>query len=175
MAFTPEDGTGLSTANAYVDTAFADAYFADRGVTDWTGTPEDKQSWIIRATDYIDARFGAVLIDQIAFPGIQALQFPRVKVGTTATPPVSLPVNLKKAACEYALRAKTSPLAPDPVIDPSGFKVEKTHKKVGPIEKDVTFASQGPNASMVLLKPYPAADMLMRDLIRLTQGKVIRN
>ncbi len=35
MTFVVEDGTGLANANAYIAVAFADSYFADRGIQKW--------------------------------------------------------------------------------------------------------------------------------------------
>ena len=59
MAFLVETGTGTLGANAYISESYADAHHADRGTTDWTNftTPEKEQA-IIRASDYIDKRFG---------------------------------------------------------------------------------------------------------------------
>jgi hypothetical protein len=176
MAFVPEDGTGLPDANSYVDVAFADSYFADRGVTDWAGEDTAKQNWLIRATDYIDSRFGGSFKGEQIAEGVQALEFPRyLDPCSPTTPPVALPANLKKACCEYALRAKSTPLAPDIQMDPSGFQVSKTHKKIGPIENDVEYATRGSGAQRELLTPYPAADMLLRGLLKPYGARVIRN
>ena len=53
MPLIVEDGTGKEDANAYVDVAFADDYFNFRSNSNWTGTTQEKESWIVRATDYI--------------------------------------------------------------------------------------------------------------------------
>src|SRR5687767_9009814 len=137
MAFTPEDGTGLADANSYADVAFADAYFLDRGNTAWAAlATEAKQANLILATDYIDMVFGQ------RFAGCreedeQALEFPRTLWD-------GVPVNVKKAASEYALRASASPLAPDIEVDPSGYQVSRKFEKVGPIEERTDFAVLGP-------------------------------
>lgn len=114
MAFVPEDGNGLSNANSLVSVAYADAYFADRGITDWAGTDALKQNWLILATDYIEIRFGK-LFQYKVFSPTQALSFPRVDCSGVKL----FPEDIKKACCEYALRAKNGPLAPDPEVDPS--------------------------------------------------------
>lgn len=162
MAFVVEDGTGLVDASSFVDVAFADDYFQLRGITEWQGSPESKQAWLVQATDYISSRFnfkGAQLTND------QALPFPRQGLG--------LPVNLLKATCEYAIRAKGAPLAPDLEVDPTGRAVAGKTEKVGPIEDSVTYAVSGPGASLSLFRPYPAADMLLKGLIQ-TSGRVIR-
>ena len=168
MAFVPEDGSGLPNSNSYIDVAYADAYFADRLITAWSSLMAPaKQAALIAATDYIDFRWGGY------FKGCretedQALEFPR-------TPWAGIPTNLKKATAEYALRASSAPLAPDPVQDPSGYQVSRRMEKVGPIEERTDFAFLGPGAVRQLLKPYPAADLLLRQFISSGQGRVIRN
>ena len=59
MAFTLEDGSGITGSNAYDSVADIDAHHVDRGNTGWSDfTTADKQTAIIRASDYIDKRFG---------------------------------------------------------------------------------------------------------------------
>lgn len=168
MAFTPEDGTGLADANSYSDVATADSYFADRNNAAWAAlTTGNKQAALIAATDYIDAVFGA-FFRGVPVSETQALCFPRDEF-------TGIPANLKKATAEYALRASAGPLAPDVEQDPSGYQVSRKFQRVGPIEERTDFAFLGPGASRKLLKPYPAADMLLRPLLNTTTGRVIRN
>ncbi len=170
MAFVVEDGTGKADANSYSSTTAADAYFLDRGITAWTGTPTEKEGWLVQATDYIDARFGGrfISVPQYTEAPAQALEFPRVGIA-------GMPANLLKACAEYALRAKTAPLAPDLIVDETGWAVQGKKEKVGPIEEEVNY-SVGQGIHQMLLRPYPAADMLLRGLVRpLGSGKVIRN
>jgi hypothetical protein len=85
MAFTVEDGNGLPEANAYIDVAFADSYFTDRGNTDWAAASSDqKQVAIVKATDYIDKVNSNRFLGYPAFrtnppneATDQALEFPR--------------------------------------------------------------------------------------------------
>ena len=168
MAFVAEDGTGLANANSYADVAFADAYFTDRGNTVWEALDEDvKKAKLISATDYIDMVFGR-LFKSVPLTETQALAFPREAYD-------GIPVNVKKAASEYALRAASAPLAPDLAVDPSGYQISRKFEKVGPIEERTDFAIIGPGASRNLLTPYPAADMLLRPFLRAAGGTVIRN
>jgi len=164
MAFTVEDGTGVAGANAYADVAFVDAYFTDRGVTGWAGDTSVKQAAIIKATDFIETRWGD------RFKGRpehldprQPLGFPRYNLYDLAGQVVEgIPDKLKKATAEYALRALSGPLMPDPTTDASGAMVVGNRQKVGPIETEVTYAA---SMGVRTLKPYPAADRLLAEYV----------
>ena len=119
MAFVAEDGTGLEDANSLCDVAFADAYFADRVVTAWTGADAVKQGALIRATDYVEGRWALKFKGSEQFPEVQGLSFPRLEIGWDD----AVPVGIKRAVAEYALRALANPLAPDPVVDATGAAV----------------------------------------------------
>lgn len=165
MSFVVEDGTGLPDANSFVDVQYADDYFALRGITQWTGADTAKQAWLVQATDYLSARFnfkGKQLTQE------QALPFPRVGVGMSG-----MPANLLKATCEYAIRAKDAPLAPDLTIDETGRAIAGKTEKVGPIEDTISYTTSGPGASLMLFRPYPAADILLKGLTG-TGRRVIR-
>jgi hypothetical protein len=163
MAFVVEDGTGLAEANAYIDVAYADAYFADRGIAAWTGDASAKEQAIVRATDYVDTVWGS------RFRGgkssqEQPLEWPRSAFD-------GLPAALVKATAEYAVRALSTTLLPDPEVSASGAMVIETSSKVGPIEESFKYSEA---AGIDLIKPYPAADNLLLTLCR-TRGTVIRN
>lgn len=172
--FIPEDGTGLADANSYVALAFADQYFLDRAVTTWIGVDAVKQSALVRATDYVEGRFGDKFIG-CKFSETQALFFPLnggMTDPTSGDPiPDPIPVKLLKAICEYALRALTAPLAPDPVTDATGQRVQSTTEEVGPIKEAIVYAIGG---TTYIFKPYPAADMLLKGLYR-PSGGTLRN
>lgn len=57
MPFIVEDGAGRINANAYIPVVWADEYFGDRGITEWTGTDIEKQYSIIKGTDFVEKRF----------------------------------------------------------------------------------------------------------------------
>lgn len=195
--FVVEDGNGLPDANAYVNIAYADDYFASRGVAAWaSASTPNKQTAIVRATDYIETVWGPRFLGQAAFhtddPATsQALSFPRDLrltfignvnysdvqfVYTTFQPaalvkPVPMPTALLKAACEYALRALTnSTLAADPVVDASGAMVIGRTQTVGPISETTQYYATG---GIAVTQPYPAADLLLKSLIK-AGGSVIR-
>jgi len=167
MPFTVEDGTGIANANSYVDTAFADEYFADRGVTAWAGDAAAKQGALIKATDYVEGRFGRRWIGEMA-NATQGLSWPRKDTDFDID---EIPLKLKQACSEYALRALSGPLAPDPKTDASGITVVTTRKKVGPIETEFQPVGSGTPA---MFKPYPAADMLLSGLLEPINNRVIR-
>lgn len=163
MPLVVEDGTGLSNANAYVSESFVDTFHADRNNTSWAdATSPEKQAAIIRASEYIDKRFGR------RFRGFrklkeQALEWPRLSSfdddGFLFSGTDDLPRQLEKAAAEYSLRAfLCGVLAPDPIppvpkqslesgetdrTDEAGTVItgEVTRKKerVGPIEEETWY------------------------------------
>lgn len=58
MTLVVEDGSGLLSANSYCDAEFVDLYFSSRGISTWTGDTSVKEAALIKATDYIETRFG---------------------------------------------------------------------------------------------------------------------
>lgn len=158
--FTPEDGSGLPNANAYLALADVTQYHEDRGNDFWvsgTGVTDAKrQTAIVRATSYIDKRFGRKFkgqrqnLDQaLAWPRIGAFdddgfQFP------------DIPTQLKQAVSEYALRALIyQTLAPDPLrpvpsqdmttgtqeTEVITGQVKSKRVQVGPISESTTYES----------------------------------
>jgi hypothetical protein len=200
MTLVAEDGNGLPTANAYVDVAFADAYFTLRANAAWTAAnTAAKEVAIVKATDYIDTVWGTRFLGTQAFisdppnPAVdQALQFPRdtreVFVGNIdymdvnyvypsnlvvvadLTKPVVIPTALKKACCEYAVRALANALLVDPTVDPTGVAIAGSTQKVGPVESSVTYFNTG---GISITQPYPAADLLLKPLLK-ASGRAIR-
>lgn len=163
MTFTPEDGTGLDDANSYASVALADAYFAERGISAWTGSNTVKEQALVRATDYIEKRFGGRFRGRKSTQE-QALAWPRTGAYTRDGYPLEeVPVLLARATAEYALRALTDTLMPDPTTDASGRVVTRKREKVGPIEEETQYAEG--SALDAIIKPYPAADALLRDLV----------
>lgn len=201
MPFVPETGVGLSNANAYVDVAFADAHHLDRGNAGWTGSATVKEQAIVRATDYVDKRFGR------KFRGFrqgkaQALEWPRIDAFDDDDFLFSdvdvIPRQLKKAVAEYALRALLlKPLAPDPALpfqdrdtigtgstQSSGSgagAIVASRQKVGPIETE-TKNSESTSSSIHtskgssqvegwMIPAYPEADLLIEELLRSSQSR----
>lgn len=169
MAFVAEDGTGKENANSYISVAQADEYFQLRNNAAWSALTEQvKQSSLVQATDYIEARWG----DKFAGSKLtktQALLFPRV--GSTKTQGV--PANLIKATCEYAVRASKEPLAPDLQFDSSNRVVNSKTTKVGPIETKVEYSKTvGQQTNYSQYRDYPQADMYIKTLLMYSSGTV---
>ena len=165
MAFIVEDGTAKVDATSYVTIAESDSYFKDLGFLSWAEgdiEPEQKMVSLIKATNYIDGRFGQRFIGNKKTI-TQALAWPRT--GAVGFAHTDIPVKLRRACCEYASRALTAELAPDLKIDANGLTVVVTKKKVGPIETEFAVPQTGLGATSMLFRPYPAADMLLRGLV----------
>lgn len=157
--FIVEDGTGVAGANSYATVAYADQYFLDRAVVAWTGVDAVKQSALVRATDYVTTRF-TFRCDLVPELG-----------GPAADPVISVPDKLKRAVSEYALRALSAELAPDPTTSETGQKVIQKTETVGPLTESTTYAAGG---TVFTFKPYPSADILLKGLTR-ASGGTIRN
>jgi hypothetical protein len=76
MALVQETGSGLANANSYANVDDADTYFDDRGITEWTGTDAAKAAYLIRATDYIERKYGGRWVG-VRVTTTQALSWPR--------------------------------------------------------------------------------------------------
>ena len=171
-----EDGTGVADANSYTTEAFADLYFTDRGNTDWTSsTSSEKEAALIKATDYIELRFKDRWRGALS-PDATTLSFPRLYFYDRRGVYVDfandgIPLDIQKATAEYALRALSAELLPDPTVAESGQSVKRTFDKVGPIETEIEYDSGA--ARPDLIRPYPTADRLLRFWIK-GVGGVIR-
>jgi len=202
VAFTVEDGTGLAAANAYVSEAYVDSHHSDRGNALWTGTTTEKEQAIVRATDYIDKRFGP------KFRGFretraQALEWPRLSAFDNDyylyNGDDDVPRSLQKACAEYALISLQIELLPIParpfaVLDPATGTVTGnasgqatlTRDKLGPLEKErrfsdmtslITRTKPGASTSYIVsdfnLPEYPVADEWLQELLK-TGGARLR-
>jgi len=159
VAFTVESGSGDEGANAYMSVADVDTHHADRGTSDWTNftTPQKEQA-IVRATDFIDKRFGRRFVG-LRRTKRQGLEWPRLDAfdqdGFLLSDVDALPRQLIRACAEYALRAAViGILAPDPPLpvpkqDPTDMdlrpeqeetgQLTRKREKVGPLEEDKWF------------------------------------
>jgi len=156
MTLIVQDSQGTTAdAVSYISVADFKAYHAARGNSWGTASDTVIEQALVKATDYLDTRF--------TFRGrkanqSQTTQWPRsAAYDNDRRLLTGLPKALREAQAEYALRALTTALNPDPTQDPSGFAVKSETKKVGPIEKAVTYAN-----STVALPAYPAADLKLR-------------
>lgn len=195
MAFVVEDGTGKSDATAYVTTAYVDTHHSDRAREEWeVASAGNKQSAIIRATDYLDQRFGRKFTGS-KISGDQALEWPRASAyDLDGHIFQDIPVQLQKACSEYALIAlrqgelALQPPLPVPTLgldgtvgttEPTG---EITKEKIGPIETEYASsrkdnadrkASQSSMVSDFYIPEYPAADMWVEELLKSSSSRML--
>jgi len=153
MAFTTQNDSGsIDSANAYITVAFFKTYHKDRGnvFSAGTGAIEDA---VIKATDYVDARFRYVG-DRTR--RAQRTQWPRLGAHDRSEDLVQgIPFEIQEATADLALIALTNTLDPTPTRDDTGRAVESKREKVGPIEEETTYA----NGGISLNRPeYPVAD-----------------
>lgn len=104
--------------------------------------------------------------------GSQAREFPRLSMyNQDGEVILGIPIQLKEATAEYAIRAAAEALWFDPVVDEGARTVTERWDIIGPIEERRKF-EPGTTLSQII-KPYPAADRLMRDFL-VPSGRAIR-
>lgn len=168
MAFTVEDGDGVAGANAYITEDFFGDYHAERG-TDVTAVTVGavRQAAIIKATDYVEFRWGRRYRGGPRTTEDQGLLWPRLSAfDDDGYALEGVPLKLQQAIAEYALRASLAELAPDPTVDAT---VIRLREKVGPIEEETEYRESG---GQVRIKPYPKADGIMRSILRFGGGVI---
>jgi len=171
MAFTVQDDTGTVTgANAYVTEAEFIAYAADRAMDHSAYVTADIEAAIVIATDYLDQRFRFVGERLSGFE--QATEWPRVSAYDNHRNYVNgVPVQVKEACIEYAFRALSAVLNPDPTFDATGATVKSKTEKVGPIAEETVYVDGRP----ISMPRYPAADKkLTRAGLTIRGGEVRR-
>lgn len=139
MALTVETGSGSSTADALASLAFVNTYHTDYGNSDWTGSDDDKEAAIRRATSYLSDSF-----DWQGFRANnrdQALTWPRSGVidhegiGIDSD---EIPIEIQNAVAEIARQELITPNSMNPVFTRSeAVKSEK----IGQISVEYLLAS----------------------------------
>lgn len=178
MAFTVEDGSVVTDANSYVDEAYVTGYLTDRNrqtENSWDSiSTAQKQAAMVEATDYVENRFSSKFVG-VRVGSAQELSWPRSGAYNSygyLEASDGIPKALKKAVAEYAIRAVSATLLPDPVVDASAGSVESIKEKIGPLETDVKYVAG--SYGQVIIKPFPAADKLLNCLLHSTGGSVVR-
>lgn len=168
--FTVEDGTAVAGSNAAASVAFCDDYHAERGNAGWTGSDAVKEQAIVRATDYMEARWGSLLKGALDETDVERfVSWPRVLVyDRNGLLVEGIPTKWQMACAEYALRALTDELNPDPTSDDS---LVRRRKQVGPIEVEEEWSDVG---GVTDLPEYPEADALVAEFVRGGKGRSIR-
>ena len=164
-----EDGSVVAGANSYADRTFADVYFANRLEGRWTGNEETKDAALIRATGWIEKRYGekwkGARVDST-----QLLGFPRkgFLLHGFDIDQEAIPAELKEATCEYALRALARvDMAPDPDLpEGKGAPIEKTIELGrGALVIRNRFANPGESPGSETIPEMPEAEMLLSPLV----------
>lgn len=116
MALIIEDGSGVTGANSFVDSVYADAYFLARSIPAWTGDVSTKEAAIVRSGQYLNGlnwlgsrvnfrafmcwpRYAVPVADFIAMADMHGVEGWGMYWPSNEVPDV-----IKYAQCEAALR-----------------------------------------------------------------------
>lgn len=155
MALTVETGLIIPGAESYGSVEDCTGYHSNRGNAGWVGNDPAKEAALRKATAYLDNKYGNRWKGS-RVSSTQPLMFPRVGIeqyGSTL-PENEIPIQIKHAVFECALRFISGNMAPD--LDRGG-SVKSV--KVGPIE-----TSYSDNAIGGM--KYQAVEMLVSSLIK---------
>lgn len=164
MPYVVEDGSGLAAANQYVSAAYVAEYALDAGLTVPAGSVDGA---IVRASRWIDGRFGARFSGSRLQGRAQGLEWPRTGATDFAGAAVAsneVPAEIQRATAEAALRELRSPgsLSPDQAQGAAGASVKRVRKKVGPLETETEYSDSGSNWSA---SGFPAIDAILAGLL----------
>ena len=101
--------------------------------------------------------------------GPQPLSFPRSwgfswpYGGPAAVQYEGVPLKVKQATAEYAVRSLASKLDPDPVVDDLGRSVVRKREKFDVFEEETEYDE---GSAVQIHRPYPAADALLEEFLR---------
>ncbi len=157
-------GNGTTSHADTIDHYEVDAAVASGVVTFTALTEGTNGNEIALSTDVTGASVSAATLTGGLDEGPQPLEFPRTSF-------VGIPLELRQATAEYAVRSLGAVLAPDPTVDGTGAKVQRKREKVGPIEEETEYVA---GAALRTWSPYPAADALLRRLTGYREGRVYR-
>lgn len=172
MTFTVEDWSGVDDANAYITVAYFKAHH-DLRANDYasliTTDPDDIEVAIVKATDYMEMLYGDRWKGRLADEAT-TLQFPRDGMYDRKGKLVDAwPSDIQKACAEYAFRALSGELMPDPeVLDDTGLIITSKTEKVGPIEESTSYSA----GATKIRRDYPEADRLLHFWLTGTGGVI---
>lgn len=171
MALIVQDNTGaVAGANAYITVEEFKTYHTDRGNSFADFTDPQIEAAVIRATDYLDQRFS--FVGKKRRGRDQTTEWPRTDAWDRDRRSINdIPVEVREACAEYAIRALSQVLNPDPERDATGRPIHSKAQAVGPISESVTYAYGG----AFTMPAYPAADrkLVKAGLVR-SGGNLVR-
>lgn len=151
MTIVVEDGTGKADAESYCDVAYADNYHSKRNNTSWAPlTTALKEAFLRNATEFMIGLYRMRWLGRRVLT-TQALDWPRVGVvikdfessgfpgsyGLYQVDYTIVPVEVKNACAELALRASKGELAPDrtqKIISETVGPISVTYDKDAPAQ-----------------------------------------
>lgn len=186
MTLVVETGGCALTANAYIDLLYANQYHLDRGNTAWAdATDSAKEIAIIKATTFIDSRYGQRWKGRKQYPLNRSRTWPRVPDMAAAPPALvaiglwardeeftfganEVPEPVRQATAEAAVRALSKELIPD--LDRGGQIVSQS-VSLGGISRSTTYAPGAPAATTFglidgILQPVLARGANLRNVQR---------
>ena len=109
----------------------------------------------VRANSYVDVEYSDDYFTEIGFVDWDDFDV-EIKDGIEID---GIPENLKMAICEYAKRAISNSLNPDPDYSNNGLHIKSFREKVGPIDEMTVYQDSTNEVSKV--RKYPEADSLV--------------
>lgn len=170
MPLIVETGEVVESADCYADLVYADQYHADRGNSTWAAaTDPQKEAAMRNAAQFMDGAYLSRWKGQVLYV-YQARQWPRYGVQLSGLrsfaaenydlgvslgmiPSNMIPVQIKQANCELALRALSGSLSPDM---PRGDWIKK--QTIGPITQEFEKQSGGTST-------YPVVEQLLAPFV----------
>ena len=140
---------GSATAVAYDTAANADAYFAARGITVWTGDESAKEQALIRGTDYLERRYRGRWVG-VKATSIQALAWPRGHISDVdgyAIDATTVPDQVKRANFEAALLVLTGTNL-EPVLS-RGNSIKRKKVKAAVVETETEYLEGAPARDVI--------------------------
>lgn len=162
MTLIVEDGTGLTNSESWISVLYFITHHNNRGNV-FTATTAQIEAVLRKATEYMEARWSNVWVG-IRHSPLQALSWPRDGAfypddGRIAQ---GVPVEVKRACAEYALRALTDKLAPDIEYTTTTGLIEETEDRVGPIMERRKYRAGG---IAITFRKFPVVDISLKPLL----------
>lgn len=156
-----QDDEGTETdANTYIDLTYFKSYHRKRGNDYHNYDDFQIKTALVRAIDYLDSRFEFVSQEKNT---TQNTKWPRI--GFDIIPRV-----IKEAQAEYAFRALSANLNPDPQNISNGRLIKSKTEQLTPISETVTYED---SSGVYMMPDYPAADEKIKKAGLVQSGNVL--